>query len=111
MQQTFLSFIAYDFRLRGVEKAPGHSTFLFSDKQFGFPQARGDTKSGIVFETAICADCFIGSIERTQHFRRPEFGRSTLRIVALRNLAIQWQRLIVPIQSCKCLSSEKFAPR
>ena len=97
VQEAFLPFIAYDFRLRLVEKAPGHATLLFSDKQFGFPQTRRDTKARIVFEVAICLDCFLGSIERAQHFRSPECGRSTLQIVALRNVAIQWQRLVKPI--------------
>ena len=111
MQETFLPFIAHDFRLRRVEKAPGHGTVLFSDKQFGFPQARRDTKARIVFQAAICIDCFVGSIESAQHFRSTECGRSTLQIVALHNLAIQWQRLVVPIQCCKRLSSEKFPAR
>src|SRR5215813_14286916 len=102
MQETFLSFIAYDFRLRPVEKMPGHSTVLLCDKQFGFPQARRDTKTWIVFDSAIGVDCFIGSIERAQHLRNPECGRGTLQVVALGNLAIQWKRLLRPIQSGKC---------
>ena len=111
MQEAFLPFIAHDFRGRPVEKAPGHGALLLGDKQFGFPQTRRDAKACIVFEAAIRVDCLIGSIEGAQHFRSPECGCGTLWIVALRNFAVQGQRVIIPIQSCKCLSSEKFPAR
>jgi hypothetical protein len=48
----------------------------------------------------ISPNGFIGSIERPQHFGSTECGSSALRqAVVIRDLAIQLERFVIPIQS------------
>jgi hypothetical protein len=96
-----LPFIGRDFGLHAVENTLCHCGVLFRDKQFRLAQTRRDTEARIVFEGVISPNSFVGSIERPQHFGRTECGSSPLlQAVVIRDLAIQLEGFVIPIQSC-----------